>query len=120
MATFIPNLRTRAPEAPGNQAFVDTPNFIYADWLTNSGGINGAIGKLSGQSVGIVGAGPAGCVAAFELQKCGARVTLFDAGRSLQHPYQKRLDYRGDQNRLDDAAMAEPQHHHILHLRARR
>lgn len=79
MATFIPNLRTRAPQAPANQAFVDTPNFIYADWLNNSGGIDGAIGKLAGQTVGIVGAGPAGCVAAFELQKCGARVTLFDA-----------------------------------------
>lgn len=81
---IIPNLRPFLteevqPQAPQSQAFVDTPNFVYSDWLNQSGGINGRIGSLSGQSVGIVGAGAAGCVAAFELQKCGARVTLFDA-----------------------------------------
>lgn len=79
MATFIPNLRPFAAQAVPPQAFVDTPNFIYSNWLKQSGGINAPIGKLSGQSVGIVGGGAAGCVAAFELQKCGAKVTLFDA-----------------------------------------
>jgi tryptophan 2-monooxygenase len=76
---FIPNLRPFAAPAANAQAFVDTPNFVYSDWLNQSGGIDKPIGKLSGQTVGIVGAGAAGCAAAFELQKCGARVTLFDA-----------------------------------------
>jgi tryptophan 2-monooxygenase len=78
MATFIPNLRPFPAPAASPQAFVDTPNFVYSDWLNQSGGINKPIGKLSG-TVGIVGAGAAGCVAAFELQKSGAKVTLFDA-----------------------------------------
>ncbi|MGO4714537.1 flavin monoamine oxidase family protein [Bradyrhizobium sp. 2TAF24] len=79
MATFIPNLRPFPAQVAQPQAFVDTPNFVYSDWLNQSGGINAPIGKLSGQTVGIVGGGAAGCVAAFELQKCGAKVTLFDA-----------------------------------------
>jgi tryptophan 2-monooxygenase len=78
MATFIPNLRPFAAPAANAQAFVDTPNFIYSNWLNASGGINAPIGRLSG-TVGIVGGGAAGCVAAFELQKTGAKVTLFDA-----------------------------------------
>ena len=78
MATFIPNLRPFAAAAANVQAFVDTPNFIYSNWLNASGGINAPIGRLSG-TVGIIGGGAAGCVAAFELQKTGAKVTLFDA-----------------------------------------
>jgi tryptophan 2-monooxygenase len=78
MATFIPNLRPFVTEEAKAQAFVDTPNFIYSSWLNASGGIDAPIGKLSG-TVGIVGGGAAGCVAAFELQKTGAKVTLFDA-----------------------------------------
>jgi 2-polyprenyl-6-methoxyphenol hydroxylase-like FAD-dependent oxidoreductase len=46
--------------------------------VTTAGGINAPVGRVSG-TVGIVGAGAAGCAAAFELQKCGAKVTLFDA-----------------------------------------
>jgi tryptophan 2-monooxygenase len=78
MATFIPNLRPFL-EAPKVQAFVDTPNFVYSEWLKRSGGINEPIGRLTRQKIAVVGGGAAGCVAAFELQKCGADVTLFDA-----------------------------------------
>ncbi|MEO3999481.1 NAD(P)/FAD-dependent oxidoreductase [Mesorhizobium sp. CAU 1732] len=75
---IVPNLRAQDVPPPP-QAFVDTPSFIYSDWLRRSGGIEKPIGKLNGQTIGIVGGGPAGCAAAFELQKCGASVTLFDA-----------------------------------------
>lgn len=103
MATFIPNLRPQ-PEALPPQAFVDTPNFIYADWLNRSGGINGQIGKVPPQtSVGIVGAGPAGCVAAFELQKCGARVTLFDAETDEERADQRIPGGRLYSSRFRDA-----------------
>jgi tryptophan 2-monooxygenase len=76
---IIPNLRPFvAAPAANAQAFVDTPNFVYSDWLRDSGGINAPVGRVGG-TVGVVGAGAAGCAAAFELQKCGATVTLFDA-----------------------------------------
>jgi monoamine oxidase len=92
---IIPNLRPFPVEAPAPQAYVDTPNFVYSNWLNQSGGINAPIGKLNGQTVGIVGAGAAGCAAAFELQKCGAKVTLFDAETE-----EERLDRRLPGGRL--------------------
>ena len=82
MVTFIPNLRESGlPAADVRQAYVDTPAFIYSDWLEKSGGIDGKIGTptKSGITIGIVGAGAAGSCAAFELQKCGYDVTLYDA-----------------------------------------
>ena len=79
MATFIPNLRETLLEDV-KQAYVDTPNFIYSDWLQQSENQAGKIGTISPDvTVGIVGAGPAGCAAAHELQKCGAQVTLFQS-----------------------------------------
>ena len=81
MSTFIPNLRSSGlPEADVRQAYVDTPGFVYSDQLAACGGISGKIGTVNGtHTVAVVGAGPAGCCAAFELQKCGFDVTLYDA-----------------------------------------
>ena len=69
MPTFIPNRMTRTD--PPIQAYIDTPNFIYSKWLNASGGINNAffVSNNPENTVAVVGAGPAGCAAAFELQK---------------------------------------------------
>jgi hypothetical protein len=41
---IIPNLRPFvAAPAANAQAFVDTPNFVYSDWLKDSGGINAPV-----------------------------------------------------------------------------
>jgi len=62
------------------QGFVDTPNLIYSQWLEQSGGIDAPVASVpAGTTVGIIGGGIAGIVAAFELQKCGATVTLMEA-----------------------------------------
>ena len=75
MATFIPNLFQSAADKGADdvvQAYVDTPGFVYSQWLDRSGDKIGS----TGARVGIVGDGPAGCCAAYELAKAGADVTL--------------------------------------------
>ena len=63
------------------QGYLDTPNLIYSDWLKKSGGIDQPVGSVpSGTKVAVIGGGIGGMAAAYELQKCGADVTLFESG----------------------------------------
>ena len=63
------------------QGYLDTPNLIYSDWLKKSGGIDQPVGSVpGGTKVAVIGGGIGGMAAAYELQKCGADVTLFESG----------------------------------------
>ena len=65
---------------PPDQAFLDTPCLIYSKWNETAGGITQPLGKLpSDFSVCLIGGGISNLVAAFELAKAGATVTLYEA-----------------------------------------
>lgn len=66
--------------------FVDTPHFDYKSFLRSPTGVayqslslNPGIPLLPGTSIGIIGAGISGLVAAYELVRLGARVTIYEA-----------------------------------------
>jgi len=80
---IIPNIRN-GRSGSTQQAFVDTPNFLYSSWLSRSHqGVGHAIGQFPASipipQIAVIGAGAAGCCAAYELQLSGAQVTLFGA-----------------------------------------
>lgn len=89
----IPNLRSTAPkdhniedplEQPATpQAFVDTPNIIYSEWLKKVGYAN-PLGTLNEPTEDItaiiIGCGMAGAVCAYELAKAGVPyITMYEA-----------------------------------------
>lgn len=90
MFTLAPNLRVAENACPVGRAFIDTPGFSYSYWLQKSHNEKDKIGEVEA-NVAVIGAGAAGCCAAYELQKSGARVTLFSApephkgGRCYSH-----------------------------------
>jgi tryptophan 2-monooxygenase len=70
--------------------FVDSPYFEYKSFLRNAAGtaypslsLNPSVPLLPGTRVGIVGGGIAGLVAAYELTKLGATVSIFEATARL-------------------------------------
>ncbi len=57
--------------------------YDHVGYLENNGGVIGKSNSMSGRSVGIVGAGPAGLVAAHQLTQLGASVTVFESSNRV-------------------------------------
>ncbi len=55
--------------------------FAYDDWITHPSGLGAVPSTRHGQSIGVIGAGMSGMVAAFELMKLGLRPVIFEQGR---------------------------------------
>ncbi len=88
MATSrIPNFNPASEENDDYQEYfpsVDTPKISYKKWLEqrNSSGAIFDFGQ-NPPEVAVVGAGAGGLVAAYELSKAGARVTVFEASERV-------------------------------------
>jgi tryptophan 2-monooxygenase len=69
------------------QAYIDTPYMSYASWLqacdADASGLIGSFDNPSALSVAIVGAGPGGLAAAYELLKLGLNVTVYEASERI-------------------------------------
>lgn len=66
-------------ERKGSQAFIDTPQILYSNWLKRAGGIEAALGSfITPPKIVLIGGGLANCVAGLELAKAGADVTLLE------------------------------------------
>ena len=84
----IPNFNPAIEDNNDYQEYfpsVDTPKISYKKWLEQRNS-SGAIFDFSGSrppTVAIVGAGAGGLVAAYELSKAGAQVTVFEASERV-------------------------------------
>src|SRR5258708_24530915 len=87
--SVLPNLRNTAT----GQSFpyIDTPDFAYDQWLSYLG--QNPIGTVAGSPlVAIIGGGVSGLCAAYELQRAGCAVNVFEqateiGGRSASGPF---------------------------------
>lgn len=68
--------------SPLSHPYLDTPDFAYDSWLRRLD--SSPIGEVDGQPrVAIIGAGASGLCAAYELQRAGCQVTVFEAGPEI-------------------------------------
>ncbi|MBE9608408.1 flavin monoamine oxidase family protein [Chitinilyticum piscinae] len=81
-------------DANPSHPYLDTPDFAYDQWLGLLGKYELPIGSVSGRPrVAVIGAGASGLCAAYELQRAGCAVSVFEAdmqagGRCASTPFQ--------------------------------
>ncbi len=100
--SFVPNLRTKRPEEEYVQSKIDVL-VNYHDVLTaaeEAGGLVTGIDDPGSHRVAVVGTGPAGIVAAYELLRLGVTVDIFSGdhasyryGRAFSHPFPGNEQY---------------------------
>ncbi|MFL6101703.1 MAG: flavin monoamine oxidase family protein [Actinomycetales bacterium] len=84
--THFPDTRTVGSLRAGIQRFPDVPTIQYNDYLIDSTGATRAPlldrksdnGKAINANVALIGAGIANLIAAYELSRCGVKVTVFE------------------------------------------
>ena len=100
--SFVPNLRTKRPDEPPVQSKIDVL-VNYLDVLNaaeTAGGLVTGIPNPSSYKVAVVGTGPAGVVAAYELLRLGVVVDVYSSdqassryGRAFSHPFPGNEQY---------------------------
>lgn len=100
--SFVPNLRTKRPEQEPVQSKIDVL-VNYLDVLNAAeaaGGLVTGIPNAGSYKVAVVGTGPAGVVAAYELLRLGVTVDIYSSdqassryGRAFSHPFPGNEQY---------------------------
>ena len=100
--SFVPNLRTKRPDQEYVQSKIDVL-VNYLDVLNaaeTAGGLVTGIADASSYKVAVVGTGPAGIVAAYELLRLGVMVDVYSTdhaayryGRSFSYPFPGNEEY---------------------------
>jgi tryptophan 2-monooxygenase len=68
----------------GSHPYIDTPDFAYDQWLSFLDQTKKAIGTVArAPAVAIIGGGASGLCAAFELQRAGCAVTVFEQANKV-------------------------------------
>lgn len=100
--SFVPNLRTKLPDKPPVQSKIDVL-VNYLDVLNaaeTAGGLVTGIPNPGSYKVAVVGTGPAGVVAAYELLRLGVVVDVYSSdqassryGRAFSYPFPGNEQY---------------------------